>query len=183
MRRTSGCRQYRRRDWQQRGRPGPHRARRLARARGSVYRPRHGKPCPPLLPPRRPLAKREQRREHSFTWPLSRKSPSVEEFAVVRLSRSRSRSRAREISLACASGDHRYSPRRRRRSCRGGSSARVLGSPAMWLESGTLRALRGGSQGGGFARLGGSRGSRLDRSLTLRHGRLAALVCVRRGQK
>lgn len=63
---TSGC------CWQQRGRPagapGPRYARRLTRARGSVYRRQHGTPCPPLLPPRRPLAKRKQRRELSFTW-------------------------------------------------------------------------------------------------------------------
>lgn len=67
MRRTSGC-QYRR-GWRQLGRPGPRRAKRLARARGSVYRPRHGTPCPPLLPPRRPLAKREtETRIVLFTW-------------------------------------------------------------------------------------------------------------------
>lgn len=70
VRRTSGC-QYRRRGWRQLGRPGPRRARRLARARGSVYRPRHGTPCPPLLPPRRPLAKREQRRERFVYLALS----------------------------------------------------------------------------------------------------------------
>lgn len=70
VRRTSEC-QYRRRGWRQLGRPGPRRARRLARARGSVYRPRHGTPCPPLLPPRRPLAKREQRRERFVYLALS----------------------------------------------------------------------------------------------------------------
>lgn len=66
VRRTSEC------CWQQQGRPagapGARYARRLARARGSVYRRQRGTPCPPLLPPRRPLAKREQRRELSFTW-------------------------------------------------------------------------------------------------------------------
>jgi len=67
MRRTSGCQYHR--GWRQLGRPGPRRAKRLARARGSVYRPRHGTPCPPLLPPRRPLAKREtETRIVSFTW-------------------------------------------------------------------------------------------------------------------
>jgi len=72
VRRTSGC-QYRRRGWHQQergpaGAPGPRHATRLARARGSVYRPLRGTRCPPLLPPRRLLAKREQRRELSFTW-------------------------------------------------------------------------------------------------------------------
>lgn len=78
VRRTSGC------CWQRgrpAGAPGPRYARRLARARGSVYRRQHGTPCPPLLPPRRPLAKREQRRELSFTW-LSCPCPLLEESRV-----------------------------------------------------------------------------------------------------
>jgi len=77
VRRSSGC-QYRRRGWRQLGRPGPRCARHLARARGSVYRPRHGTPCPPLLPPRRPLAKREQRRERFVYLELSCPRPLEE---------------------------------------------------------------------------------------------------------
>lgn len=101
VRRTSGC-QYRRRGWRQLGRPGPRRARRLARARGSVYRPRHGTPCPPLLPPRRPLAKREQRRERfvylALSWPLP--AGRIARFSRSLISPSaRDRSRERSLSL------------------------------------------------------------------------------------
>ena len=57
------------------GESGPSPERRLNRALGSAYLPPRGTPCPPLLPPRRPLAKREQRRELSFTDPLLGRTP------------------------------------------------------------------------------------------------------------
>lgn len=121
VRRTSGC------CWKQRGRPagapGPRYARRLARARGSVYRRQHGTPCPPLLPPRRPLAKREQRRELSFTW-LSCPCPLLEESRVSFLS---------------------FIPPAISRKIAIGALFAVCvrpGTPAMWLESGSLRAPR-----------------------------------------
>lgn len=100
VRRTSGC-QYRRRGWRQLGRPGPRRARRLARARGSVYRPRHGTPCPPLLPPRRPLAKREQRRERFVYLALSALARWKNRVSLVLIFLSfRSRYRARDRAIS-----------------------------------------------------------------------------------
>lgn len=123
MSRTSGC-QYRGRGWRQgrpAGAPGPRRAWRLTRARGSVYRPRHGKPCPPLLPPRQPLAKREQRDENvSFTslCPL----PVLKELCFLFFFFC-------EKSLGCF----------RRLSLHCGISAK-------WLESGSLKALESCNQ-------------------------------------
>ena len=52
------------------GEPGPSPVKRLNRALGSAYLPPRGTPCPPLLPPRRPLAKRKRTDTLSFTDPF-----------------------------------------------------------------------------------------------------------------
>lgn len=130
VRRTSGCQRDRWRQQQQgrpAGAPGPRYARRLARARGSVYLRQHGTPCPPLLPPRRPLAKREQRRELSFNLALR---PCAFLF----------------FFLFCFFVLFSFSSAPRFRERSGALFALGMpcpGTPAMWLESGSLRALFG----------------------------------------
>lgn len=98
-----------------------------------MYRLRHGTPCPPLLPPRRPLAKREQRRECSFTrrsFSLSLQATAIRKKSA-RLSRPFSHEAPRDRSLLSAT---LLEVRGRECAC--------PGSPARWLESGTLRAPR-----------------------------------------